>query len=295
MATKSYTIRYYVPRVGADGKKGTIAEILDAIDAMPGRMGSVREAGSKIQQLRISHVNAERTEYRVSFVRFRDELPRVADRHTTIETALALGDNQEVIEKNHFTVFVDVSGVEIIAYQVTMEGSDISALATYFTFANPKQHAVSFDEVLTDDSLMKLDGGFMKYIEFEIAKPRKKNYAPDPNDTWTRDAMDYMSKTGATRFRAKIATTSRKNGLLAQNMKDVKLLLASSFTKALRVKVSDIDHPIDLFADRVFDKVDIDLIRGWPNEPQLFDEIAVAKKANIDLLAYLAKGNEALE
>lgn len=295
MSIKTYTIRYYIPRVGADGKKGTVASILDKIDSMPNRMGTVREAGTKIQQIRISHINSSRTEYRATFVRFRDELPVVGNRTTTDESPPVLGPDQEVIEKNHFSLFIESCGTEVLAYQVTMEGSDISALARYFSFVNPSNHTVSFDEVLTEDSLSKINGGVMKSIEFEIAKPRKKSFAPDPNDTWTKEAMEYMSKTGGTRFKAKILTTSRKQGLVAQSLDDIKLLMASTLTKTLKVKVSDIDHPIDLFADRIFDRATVQLTKGWPNSGQLFDEIASLKRANIGIEAYLGKGNEALE
>lgn len=295
MTYKTYTIRYYIPRVGADGKGGTVAAILNRINELPDHMGSVREAGTKIQQVRINNINPTRTEYRASFVRFRDELPRVGNRTSTVEEPPVLGPNQEVIEKNHFSLFVDESGTEIIAYQVTMEGSDISALARYLSFANLNQHTVSLDEVLSDDAWERLGSGLMKSIEFEVAKPRSKHYAPDPNDTWTKDAFEYMSKTGATRFKVKILTTSRKNGLVAQNYNDMKMLMSSNFTKALKVKMSDIDHPIDLFADRVFDKVTITLTKGWPNAGQLFDEMAASKRANIALTIYLTKRNEALE
>ncbi|MEN7430398.1 DUF6731 family protein [Chromobacterium sp. TRC.1.1.SA] len=295
MKTKTYTIRYYIPRVGADGKRGTVAATLDKVATMPEGVGLVREAGSMVHQVRIHNINAEKTEYRAAFVRFRDELPLVGKRSSSTETPPKLDDDDEIIEKNHFTLFVDESGVEVIAYQVSMEGSDVAALARYFTFAGGGEHNVSFDEVLTGDALEKMKKGILKAVEFEIAKPRKKTYAPDPNDTWTSEAMQFMSSTGATRFRAKIMTTSKQKGLLANIKDQIGLLLQSTQTKKLKVKLSEVDHPIDLFADRVFDKVTIELHQGRPDSTQMFTEIATVKKANTGLEPYLVKGNEALD
>lgn len=295
MKTKTYTIRYYIPRVGADGKKGTIATILDKVAEMPEGIGQVREAGSMVHQVRIHDINAGKNEYRAAFVRFRDELPLVGKRSSSAETPPKLDADDEIIEKNHFSLFVDESGVEVIAYQVSMEGSDVAALARYFTFAGGGAHAVSFDEVLTGDAFEQMQSGTLKAVEFEIAKPRKKTYAPDANDTWTSEAMKFMSNTGATRFTAKILTTSKQKGLLASIKTQIGLLLQSSQTKKLKVRLTDVDHPIDLFADRVFDKVTIELEQGRPNSTQMFTEIAAVKKANTGLEPYLAKGDEALD
>ena len=295
MATKTYTIRYFIPRVGADGKGGTVENILKKCAASPDALGPIREAGSQVHQIRIEKFDSVNSIHLGYFVRFRDELPRVGKRSTGEEKPPALEPDEEMIEKNHFVLFVDESGVEVIGYQMSMEGSDIAALPRYLSFASGEKLAISFDDVLTRDALELMQNGVLKSVEFEIAKPRSKFYAPDPNDTWTSEAMNYMSKSGATRFKAKLLTTSKTNGLVAGLKNQISLLLHSKLTKKLRVRVSDIDHPIDLFADRVFDKVTVSLVKGWPNSTEMFSEIVAAQKANMDLVPYLVKGDEALE
>lgn len=246
-------------------------------------------------QVRVNSVCPEKKQYRASFVRFRDELPIVGNRVSSEEKPPKLDDGDEVLEKNHFSLFVNDNGVEIIAYQVSMEGSDVGALARYFTFAGGGQHSVSFDEVLTGDSLQKLNQGTLKAVEFEIAKPRSRAFAPDPNDTWTSDAMKFMTSTGGTRYKVKVLTTSKDKGLIGTIKDQIGLLLKSTQTKKLTVRLSDLDHPLDLFADRVFDKITVDLKNGRPDSTQIFTEIAAAKVANIGLEPYLAKGDEALD
>lgn len=293
-STKSYTIRYYIPRVGADGKQGTISSLLDAIAQTPEKIGQIREAGSMVHQIRLNQI-VDNHLYSAYFVRFRDELPLVGQRASPVEHPPALGPNDEVIEKNHFCLFVEGSGLEVIAYQVSMEGSDVSALARYFTHATGGKHAVKFDEVVTHDALLLLQQGVLKSVEYEIARPRSKAYAPNPEDTWTRDGINFMNSTGATRFKAKILTRSKQKGLIANVKDQIRLMLQSSQTKNLRVKLSDVDHPIDLFADRVFDKITVEIKEGRPNSAQLFGEIIAAKKVCKGLEPYLATGNEALD
>lgn len=292
--TKTYTIRYYIPRVGADGKQGTIASLLKLIADTPEKMGLIREAGSMVHQVRV-HQTIPPHIYAAYFVRFRDELPLVGQRTSPEEHPPALGPNDEVIEKNHFCLFVEDSGIEVIAYQVSMEGSDVSALARYFTHLTGGKQTVSFDEVVTPDALSLLQNGVVKSVEYEIARPRSKAYAPNPDDTWTRDSINFMNSTGATRFKAKVLTRSKNKGLLAGVKEQIRLMMQSNQTKSLKVKLSDVDHPIDLFADRVFDKVILEIKEGRPNSDQLFGEIIAAKKACIGLEPYLATGDEALD
>lgn len=298
MKTKNYTIRYYIPCVGADGKQGTIAALLDKINLLPDRLGEVREAGSMIHQVRVYESSPNAKEYHAAFVRFREELPLVSTRSSTAEALPSLQHGEELIEKNHFSLFIEDNGVEIIAYQMSMEGSDITALARYFShvaIGTPGSPTVALNEVVTGEGFSQLQAGVVKSFEFEVAKPRSKSYAPDPNDTWTKEAMDFMTKTGGTRFSGKIKTTSTKTGLMNSVKEQINLMRQSSLTKKLKVKLTEVDHVIDLFADRVFDKVSIELNKGCPDSKQLFTEIAAAKRANIGLEPYLAKGNEALE
>lgn len=248
-----------------------------------------------VHQIRLHQVSADRREYNGYFVRFREELPLVSKRSSHIEEPPKLGPDDELIEKNHFSLFVEDNGCEVLAYQVSMEGSDAAALARYLTFIGGGTHTVSLDDVLTSSALEMLKHGIVKSFEFEIAKPRSKSYAPDPNDTWTNEGIKHMANSEATRFRAKISTTSATKGLGGNIKNEIAHLLNSKQTKKLRVKLSDVDHPLDLFAERVFDKIAVLLNKGRPDSRQMFSEMGATKRACKGLLPYQAKGNEALD
>ncbi|WP_297572619.1 DUF6731 family protein [uncultured Deefgea sp.] len=295
MKPKNYKIRYYMPSVGADGAQGSIASLLNRIALMDDGIGSVREAGSMVHQVRVIADLSTKQEYRAAFVRFRDELPSVSKRTSCVESRPELKPDEELIEKNHFVLFVEDDGAELLAYQMSMEGSDISSLARYFTHLTPDGVTVALHEVVKGDAFLQLQNGVVKSIEFEVAKPRSKSYAPDPNDTWTKDAIQFMNSTGATRFWGKIKTTSRTKGLINLVKEQIGFLFESNQTKKLSVRLSGVDHPIDLFADRVFDTVSVVLDKGHINSQHLYTEIGAAKRANVDLAAYLAKGDEKLD
>lgn len=294
---KTYTIRYYEPKVGADAKGMTVASILDKIYDLPNHVGLLRSAGQNKLFVKINSINKEKTEYQCFFVRYRDELPIVMNTKSQVEKPPHLEIDEELVEKNHFSLFLTEAGAEFIAYQVSMEGANPSSLATYLSFANDFQEAVSFSEVVKTDSYARILAGdsLVKSVEFEVAKPRSRSFVPDPNDTWTKESIEFMSKTGGTRFRGKVMTRTQNKGLVVAVKDSIKLLMESNMTKKLKVKLSDVAEPIDLFTDRIFDKISVPIVKGWPNSDQVFKEIRLSFYNNKDLIDYLVEDDEALD
>lgn len=281
-------------RFGSDGKAGTLSALMEKVNGTAEKIGIIRESGDLVNQVRIHKVLSKNT-YFAYFVRFRNEIPLVSQRESSSERPPKLGPDEEVIEKNHFCLFSETLGREIVAYQTSFEGSDISALSNYFTELAGNESTITLDEIIDPDAYKLLANGVIKSVEFQVAKPRSKSFAPDPNDTWTKEGIQFMNATGATRFNVKLATRSRTSGLRSSIKNNINLLMGSSLTKKLQVKIDEVDHPIDLFADRVFDKITIELNEGRPNPDLLFQEMVAAKKACLRLEAYLVAGDEALD
>ncbi len=86
-----------------------------------------------------------------------------------------------------------------------------------------------------------------------------------------------MRGSGATSFEMKISTRQRDKGLMMDVKKRVKLLLGSILTKKLKVKMSDIDEPVDLFAQRISDRISIELIDGQAESGRVFAALANSK------------------
>lgn len=296
MTTVRYLIRFYESKLYKSGKdirlSTLLAELIKKNYQFPIR--SLIENKSDYQIRNLTSLNDGR-EFRGYFVRFRPDVPLSGSRVSMIEKPVQLEDGHEILERNFFTLFVG-DDYEVFAYHQSLEGGSISALARYLSAIAGDQLVVGFNDILTISSLEELlKGSTIKHVEFRIAKPRSKQYAPDPDDFWTNEGMRYMNETGASTFAAKLATRSPAKGLF--NIKDsLKHLLASSQTRKLKVKLADVAEPIDLFADRIKERIDVDLINGVPDPEQVYSRIWTAKaKHDASFLAYFGKRDEALE
>ncbi len=122
---------------------------------------------------------------------------------------------------------------------------------------------VGFDDILTKESLDAIfKKGLIKSVEFSVAKPVGKEYQLNPEDAWTQDSFDMLQDVGGTKFTGTISIQSRQLGLLDKTRNYIRKLLDSEHTKRLKVKISGIEKPIDLFAERIYDKIDVAVGEG---------------------------------
>lgn len=292
---KRYKIRFYRASIGADPYKASCSEKL-LMTKMDNGMTKPIEVGDKSLQVRGVVESKDKKVVRGYVVRFRDEAPLTGARDVPDESPVALEPGREFIERNHFVIFRERPGLEVIAYQPSLEGAHISNLGRYLTLLYGAEEAVHFDEILNIDAYKALAaGGVIRAIEFRIAKPRNKKFAPNPDDIWTQEGMDFMKATGATTFAAKIATRAHNKGLVGQTRDAIKRLLESSQTKTLKVTVSDRDSPIDLLADRIYQDISVEAQNGVVESSAVFNAIETAKmKAQHQIDEYFGQGDEVL-
>jgi hypothetical protein len=294
MSQKTYTVRFFEIRYGADGKAGSIFDFLGG-QADAGQLAEAKVMGESAFQVRhlVRH-QADRVDG--AFVRFRNDALLVSSRDRVDERPLILGAHEEYIEKNHFIVFRERPGLELVAFQMSLEGGHPTSLASYLTQLTGGNHTVSFDDILTVDAMQRLMAGTVKAVEFRVAKPRKKSFLPDPNDTWSARAFEFMSSTGATTFSGTLAIRSPVKGLVADVKQKIQQLLGSEQTRALRVKLSGDGEAIDMLAERVHRKITVPLVDRRPDTGAILAAIAATKQdVQIQLDGYFGKGDEALE
>ena len=292
-----YLIRFYEATLYENGKDIKFSKLLKALIKLdkPLPIRALIENKSDYQVRNLTLHDNDR-EIRGYFVRFRQDIPLSGARTSLIEKPIALDDGHDILEKNYFTLFIGDT-YEVIAFHQTLEGGSISGLARYFSAIAGDNRFAFFNDILTSESLEQLlSGTLIKHVDFRIAKPRSARYAPDPEDTWTQHGMNFMKETGATSFQAKLSIKSPTRGMLSSIKNPLKQLLASPQTRKLKVKLSDHADPIDLFADRIKARIDIDLKKGQPNPDQVYNSIWAAKiKLEPSFVAYFGKKYEALE
>lgn len=260
--TKNFTVRYYRVDAKMQGNDYDLISFFKGVESksISARPVPLIDHGSDYQLRAVSHSN----DGIVSgcFVRFREDRPIAGSRNHDIEKPVDLADDEEVLDKNHF-LFFKKGAAYVLAYQSTMEGGSAQALGRYIAAIIANNIYVTVSDFVSGETLDSLiRGKRVQYVQFKVAKPTAKKYMPDPEDTWSQQAIEFMDNTGATRFEAKIVTYSQKRGLLNDVIPSIKHLMSSKQTKKLKVKVSDISEPIDLFADRIKDKISVELKSG---------------------------------
>lgn len=256
---KKYTVRFYTPRYGADGTAGSVFSDLLAYSA---KVTPIMPAGDTAYQIRGLISSLDGNSLSGYLVRFRLDKPAVGSKFNLNEEYLELDDDKEFIEKNHFILFKEKSS-ELIGFQCCREGAVISVLGRYLTFLNGESETISFDDILTKESLdVIFNKGLIKSVEFSVMRPLAKAYQPNPNDTWTQESFEILSGVGGNKFTAKIAVTAKDKGLLHKTKTKIKHLIKSEYTKKLKVKVSGESEPIDLLAERIAGKIDVPVQLG---------------------------------
>ncbi len=101
------------------------------------------QAGDTAYQIRGVTFGADTKSITGYLVRFRLDKPAVGSKSSLEEEYLELGEGKELIEKNHFVLFKEKEGVEIIGYQCSREGGVISVLSKYLLDSHNKCNIVN--------------------------------------------------------------------------------------------------------------------------------------------------------
>lgn len=293
---KHYRIGFYRVAVGADARMGNICErLLAARDG--NKMTRALKMGESQVQIRGVEELPHGAGVKGYVARFREETPLTGSPDTPIETPIQLDEGSALIERNHFILYRERGNLELIAYQAGLEGTHVSGLGHYLTLLFGADDAVCMNQVLTPNAYRALvAGGLVKSIDFRVAKPQSKQFAPDPEDTWTQEGIDFMKATGATSYEVKISTKKRGQGLLTDVRQRISILMRSPFTKKLKVKMSDIEEPIDLLAQRLTERITVLPVEGNITSAAVLDGIRGAKIRVQPLLDEIfGQGDEILE
>lgn len=293
---KTYRIGFYEAGVGADGRMGNLCDRLLAASNEDG-MTRPLQMGDNHLQVRGIESLAGNAGVKAYVARFRDETPLTGSPDSPVETLMQLQEGNGLIERNHFVLYREREGLELIAYQAALEGTHVSGLARYLTLLFGANDAVCFTDILNAEAYIALTtGGLIKAVDFRVAKPRSKRFAPDPEDTWTREGIQFMNSTGATSYEVVISTRQRDRGLFTNVRQRVESLIRSPLTKKLKVKMSEIEEPINLLADRITEKITVIPVEGNITSAAVLDGIRGAKmRVQPQLDVIYGRGDEILE
>ena len=282
--TKNFTVRFYSLEATKKNDKLSLNELCNENKHKDKYDFPLINIDSGIYHIRGVTKNTDKS---ISgyIVKYKENVHDSSSLSSLEEKVINLGSDNAFIEKNHFIIFLEKNKFELLAYQHSRDGTTINTLISYFNKISNIN--VICQDILTKDSLDEvLHKGVIKNVEFKIHKPISKDYQPNPNSNWTTYAFNEMTQSGATTFSGKIGTNSKTNGLKNRVINEIKQLLNSDSTKLLKVKLSNNSKPIDLFAERINDKITVllysDETAGTStiNSTEVYAQIRLVKEKN---------------
>ncbi|WP_299231669.1 DUF6731 family protein [uncultured Halomonas sp.] len=216
----------------------------------------------------------------------KDHLPH-AGRTGQQERELDLEDDEGLVEKNHFLAYRENS---LLVMQANRHAGTAIALGHYLSrFAG---HSVAFDPVLQPDAMQRLMRGDLHPVSVQAGFARPTNPDLYPEDDWSEALMDLLSGAGGSYVKLSINSDLRSDDDDTNRLKDAmrhawRSIKGMPKVRSLKMDMANDDgivYPIDLIADRLKDKVTVDVRGRYPIESDMFTSMAAAKEGLNDSL-----------
>jgi hypothetical protein len=289
MSQKTYVIRFYSGMVSSPDSTVSVSTTLKDLCERKSRgeiISGYKADGLEYELRELEAFNCGESFKGVLAV-LRDEAPHIRDGFGN-ERPIELEHDERLIEKNYFLHFKDR---ELLVWQVNGKGSHVNRLEAYLK--NICGCPVVFADIINSASLEKLDRGPIRRIKFKIARQRNAE-AIDPN-CWESRAFELMGGVDATTLSIEVATRRKKKGLSDSVKEAVHRLMDRTETRSIEVKLLGIEEPIDIFADRIKDRIQVEMRGLYPVPSEMFSELASAKDRQAEALdAYFGVGSNVL-
>jgi hypothetical protein len=280
MARKTYRVSLYQASHQDDAPADLLNDLfhrLSVLEIMP-----VQQYGEMSYQLVLNEVG--RQVYSGEFKRYgNDDLPH-AGVPLGRERELEMGPHEMTIERNHFIYY---QHRRVLVWQENRRSAPVSALSRYLS--NALATTVAFYPILTRDATVNelLATHNPKVLEFTVARPLNPELYEGAGDT--NRVMSLLAGLGGMTgsFRISANAVGLRGRLLdaARTIMLGRELVASGQASKVQVQLEDVDHPIDLLADRLKSKVTVNTEGRYPIPADLFAELARVKDDFEDELA----------
>lgn len=214
---------------------------------------------------------------------YRGEMKRYADDdlpHAGIpngpERELEMQAHEMTIERNHFIYY---QNRRVIIWQENRRGGPVSALARYLS--SSLNSTIAFYPVLTQQATLDLllQNHRPKALEFTVARPLNPQLYQNAGDT--SRVMNLLAGIGGLTGSFRISANGRGiRGQLLDTARALTLgreLVASGHASKVRLEVENVDHPIDLLADRLKSEVTVNTQGRYPVPQDLYAALSGVK------------------
>lgn len=271
---KSYTVRFYAARTEQPDEEkpyriqDLFRELVQVANKTQGLCPPTSDGALTYEIRDLRALNNGAVAMGV-FAVLRDDAPhiRAGDRS---ERPIQLGEDEGLIEKNHF-IFYAATG--LMVYQVNQRANHPMRLEQYLTDLAGLDRAVVFGDILTRDAWKKLSRGIVKRLEVTIDVP-KNPMAYDPDD-FTGPTLQTMEQAGAQK--AVITLSAGRGAAMTTWIREQLLRMRGGpHIDRLQVKLDGEEHPLDLLANTVRDRIEVVMNGRYPDTPQTLTELEAA-------------------
>lgn len=287
---KSFGVRFYQGYLHTQDGARTIYDVLtEIIEAQEGGTAPPQIGeGSRAHELRELGASANKAVIRGVLALVRDDAPHIREADGG-ERPIHLEDQEGILEKNYFLYYRHQN---LLVWQINGRASHISRFESYLSSYSGS--TAKFLDVLQEGAYERLKNGLVKSLRFRIAKRRNAN-AIDPH-AWESDVFDLMSGVDGTIIEVKVSTRRRGKGLANTVTDAIHRMMNRDDVSSLQVKMDGQSEPIDLFADRISDRIEVEMAGHYPIPTDIIVKLAEAKdRQQTALEASLGQGNNLLE
>jgi len=288
---KSFGVRFYTANSSTDAPSTIVADTLQILydksqrEGMPHQIQGEDGCRYEIRELQPLGGGAS---FRGVLAVVRDDAPhiRAAD---GAEREIHLEDQEGVLEKNYFLFF---RKHRLLVWQVNGRASHVMRFERYLSSLSP--HSIAFDHVIDRNAMDRLRSGAITRIRVQVAMS-KNAQAYDPH-VWEGGIFQTMAGAGASTMQFELSTGRKKTGLTAAVKDAIHRLLDRAETRSIKVRMDGQQEFIDLVADCVTDKIQVNMIGLYPDPTDVFAQLAAAKdRQTVRLEAYYGTGDRVLE
>lgn len=237
---------------------------------------------NKFQLRNIGFLPGSTTEIGGTLTRLRGDIPPIGAADKCEERDIELKDNEGLLEKSHFVISKERNGFELISFQYAIEAGTVNTLGKLLQTLITHADEVNILAIIRQDAMKRMMNGVIKYVEYAVAKPKVEDYVAE--DDFTKTALELMNETNATRFQGKISIGSRTKGLTNTAKRWISELIEQpETTKKLKVKLHEVDIPIDILGDQLKERISVPIFKAnRPDTKDMLDAILTCKNKMYD-------------
>lgn len=193
------------------------------------------------------------------FAKLRSDAPHVVRGNTGQEQQIRLLPGDKIVDKSYFIFFPSVS---LLVFQMNRDGGTATRFFDYLNRLMPPRHMAVREDIIRPEAMDQLDDHEIKWFEVAFVRPRNVANA-NPND-WTSNTIGGLGGVNVGRVRLKVSAP-RGGSLGGRAANFLQGFFRQGEPAGLRVKLEDIESPIDLLAEVVQGNIQVQLHDGYPH------------------------------